>query len=126
MVHLIQEYARHNGHADLIREGIDGAVGVSDTVARQTVKTPSSRLSSPDRPSSSRAATRARSTSSALSSASLLTDVSVSVTVPAPSAADATLRVSSPVVAVCSSTALAIVVWWSLIARTTSAIWAIA
>jgi uncharacterized damage-inducible protein DinB len=26
--HLIQEYARHNGHADLIREGIDGAVGV--------------------------------------------------------------------------------------------------
>jgi len=28
MVHLIQEYARHNGHADLIREGIDGTVGV--------------------------------------------------------------------------------------------------
>ena len=28
MVHLIQEYARHNGHADLIREGIDGATGV--------------------------------------------------------------------------------------------------
>jgi uncharacterized damage-inducible protein DinB len=28
MNHLIQEYARHNGHADLIREGIDGAVGV--------------------------------------------------------------------------------------------------
>ena len=28
LVHLIQEYARHNGHADLIREGIDGAVGV--------------------------------------------------------------------------------------------------
>jgi uncharacterized damage-inducible protein DinB len=28
MVHLIQEYARHNGHADLIREGIDGSVGV--------------------------------------------------------------------------------------------------
>jgi hypothetical protein len=26
--HLIQEYARHNGHADLIREGIDGVVGV--------------------------------------------------------------------------------------------------
>ena len=25
--HLIQEYARHNGHADLIREGIDGADG---------------------------------------------------------------------------------------------------
>jgi uncharacterized damage-inducible protein DinB len=28
LVHLIQEYARHNGHADLIREGIDGTVGV--------------------------------------------------------------------------------------------------
>jgi hypothetical protein len=25
--HMIEEYARHNGHADLIREGIDGAVG---------------------------------------------------------------------------------------------------
>jgi hypothetical protein len=25
--HLIEEYARHNGHADLIRERIDGAVG---------------------------------------------------------------------------------------------------
>ena len=28
LIHLIQEYARHNGHADLIREGIDGATGV--------------------------------------------------------------------------------------------------
>lgn len=28
LLHLIQEYARHNGHADLIREGIDGATGV--------------------------------------------------------------------------------------------------
>ncbi len=28
LIHLVQEYARHNGHADLIREGIDGAVGV--------------------------------------------------------------------------------------------------
>ena len=28
LVHLVQEYARHNGHADLIREGIDGATGV--------------------------------------------------------------------------------------------------
>ncbi|MEV8452431.1 DinB family protein [Streptomyces sp. NPDC052095] len=27
LVHLIEEYARHNGHADLIRERIDGAVG---------------------------------------------------------------------------------------------------
>ena len=28
MVHMIQEYARHNGHADLLREGIDGTAGV--------------------------------------------------------------------------------------------------
>ncbi|MGW4683286.1 DinB family protein [Micromonospora taraxaci] len=28
MLHLIHEYARHNGHADFLREGIDGAVGV--------------------------------------------------------------------------------------------------
>ncbi|MEV7419551.1 DinB family protein [Streptomyces sp. NPDC089919] len=27
MVHLIDEYARHNGHADLIREAVDGTVG---------------------------------------------------------------------------------------------------
>jgi hypothetical protein len=27
MVHMIEEYARHNGHADLIRERIDGSVG---------------------------------------------------------------------------------------------------
>ncbi|MGJ0121607.1 DUF664 domain-containing protein [Williamsia sp. MIQD14] len=27
LVHLIEEYARHNGHADLIREAIDGRVG---------------------------------------------------------------------------------------------------
>jgi hypothetical protein len=27
-VHMIEEYARHNGHADLIRESIDGARGV--------------------------------------------------------------------------------------------------
>jgi len=27
LVHLIEEYARHNGHADLIRESIDGATG---------------------------------------------------------------------------------------------------
>jgi hypothetical protein len=24
---MIEEYARHNGHADLIREAIDGATG---------------------------------------------------------------------------------------------------
>jgi Protein of unknown function (DUF664) len=27
MIHMIEEYARHNGHADLIREAIDGATG---------------------------------------------------------------------------------------------------
>jgi uncharacterized damage-inducible protein DinB len=27
VVHLIEEYARHNGHADLIRESIDGETG---------------------------------------------------------------------------------------------------
>lgn len=26
-VHMIEEYARHNGHADLIRESIDGRTG---------------------------------------------------------------------------------------------------
>lgn len=28
LVHLIEEYARHNGHADLLRERLDGAVGL--------------------------------------------------------------------------------------------------
>ena len=28
LLHLVQEYARHNGHADLLRERIDGATGV--------------------------------------------------------------------------------------------------
>ncbi|MDP9220896.1 MAG: DinB family protein [Actinomycetota bacterium] len=27
LVHMVEEYARHNGHADLIRERIDGRVG---------------------------------------------------------------------------------------------------
>jgi uncharacterized damage-inducible protein DinB len=27
MTHMIEEYARHNGHADLLRERIDGATG---------------------------------------------------------------------------------------------------
>jgi hypothetical protein len=26
-LHMIEEYARHNGHADLLRERIDGAAG---------------------------------------------------------------------------------------------------
>jgi uncharacterized damage-inducible protein DinB len=28
LVHVVQEYARHNGHADLLRERIDGVTGV--------------------------------------------------------------------------------------------------
>lgn len=28
MMHVIHEYARHSGHADLLREGVDGTVGV--------------------------------------------------------------------------------------------------
>lgn len=28
MHHMIHEYARHNGHADFLREGIDGSTGV--------------------------------------------------------------------------------------------------
>jgi hypothetical protein len=27
VTHLIEEYARHNGHADLIREALDGSTG---------------------------------------------------------------------------------------------------
>ena len=27
LTHMIEEYARHNGHADLIRESIDGQTG---------------------------------------------------------------------------------------------------
>ena len=28
MLHVLQEYARHNGHADLLRESLDGTTGV--------------------------------------------------------------------------------------------------
>ena len=27
LINMIEEYARHNGHADLIRESVDGLVG---------------------------------------------------------------------------------------------------
>jgi hypothetical protein len=27
LTHMIEEYARHNGHADLLREAIDGQTG---------------------------------------------------------------------------------------------------
>ncbi|WP_449349441.1 mycothiol transferase [Streptomyces shaanxiensis] len=26
-VHMVEEYARHNGHADILRERIDGVTG---------------------------------------------------------------------------------------------------
>jgi hypothetical protein len=32
MIHMIEEYARHNGHADLLRERIDGTVGAGAPV----------------------------------------------------------------------------------------------
>ena len=28
MLHMIHEYARHNGHADFLREAVDGTTGV--------------------------------------------------------------------------------------------------
>lgn len=27
LLHMIEEYARHNGHADLLREAVDGLTG---------------------------------------------------------------------------------------------------
>jgi Protein of unknown function (DUF664) len=27
LFHLVEEYARHNGHADLLRESVDGRTG---------------------------------------------------------------------------------------------------
>jgi hypothetical protein len=27
LTHMVEEYSRHNGHADLLRQRIDGAVG---------------------------------------------------------------------------------------------------
>jgi hypothetical protein len=27
IVHMIEEYARHDGHADLLRESVDGSTG---------------------------------------------------------------------------------------------------
>ena len=37
LVHMIEEYARHNGHADLLRERIDGRVGQLCTRQIQTL-----------------------------------------------------------------------------------------
>ena len=41
-VHMIEEYARHNGHADLLRERIDGATGELATSVRRQVGRPGS------------------------------------------------------------------------------------
>ncbi|WP_436737059.1 hypothetical protein [Streptomyces sp. BBFR102] len=38
MLHLTHDHARHNGHADLLHEGIDGAVGVRGTAAGAPVR----------------------------------------------------------------------------------------
>jgi hypothetical protein len=27
LIHMVEEYARHNGHADLLRERVDGLTG---------------------------------------------------------------------------------------------------
>ena len=27
LTHMVEEYARHNGHADLLREAVDGSTG---------------------------------------------------------------------------------------------------
>jgi hypothetical protein len=35
VTHMIEEYARHNGHADLLRERIDGSTGY-----RAAIRTP--------------------------------------------------------------------------------------
>ena len=35
MTHMIEEYARHNGHADLLRERLDGSTGESGAGRRQ-------------------------------------------------------------------------------------------
>jgi uncharacterized damage-inducible protein DinB len=37
LVHMIEEYARHNGHADLLRERIDGRVGQLHSRQTQTL-----------------------------------------------------------------------------------------
>ena len=34
ITHMIEEYARHNGHADLLRERLDGSTGEYDRQAR--------------------------------------------------------------------------------------------
>jgi hypothetical protein len=74
------------------------------------VEAPSRRVSPCESRSSSRAAVRAESTSWGLRSASSLTAVSVPVNAVAPSAVAPTLQVSSLVAAVCSPTALVIVI----------------
>jgi hypothetical protein len=43
MLHLIHEYARHNGHADFLRAGIDGTVGLEPGGAQSVVGTASAK-----------------------------------------------------------------------------------
>ena len=43
VLHMIEEYAQHNGHADLLRERIDGTIEVTTRLARRAVKTMSRR-----------------------------------------------------------------------------------
>jgi hypothetical protein len=50
LVHLIEEYARHNGHADFLRERIDGRVASSQATCATTSSM--NRVSSPGRPKS--------------------------------------------------------------------------
>ena len=35
LIHLIEEYARHAGHADILREDIDGEIGDCDAGPQQ-------------------------------------------------------------------------------------------
>jgi hypothetical protein len=37
-LHMIEEYARHNGHADLLRERIDGATGQLAVISRSAAR----------------------------------------------------------------------------------------
>jgi len=39
MVHVIEEYARHNGHADLLGEAVDGQTSASRAAQHRPVRT---------------------------------------------------------------------------------------
>ena len=42
-LNMIEEYARHNGHADLLRERIDGATGELAAIGRGTARAKAAR-----------------------------------------------------------------------------------